>query len=640
MAWDRDVQIDQYSGFDHKEAMREDMHAFWLSSLVPPDDRRRHMAYVVARAIHENCSRRLLPIGGDAERFDQLREYGDAGAYAAAVSGGVLGTDILFSIKGANVELPEQPVLPHRPEPPTDPDEQGVLAAAHQAQIEVWAQTSFEAIEEWKRRKMEQPALISAQDWLREWAENGQIEAKLRELYKEDVQPAGDGILAIHAFPGQMPEVTLWDPESYFPKFPDGMITQFADNVSLGYEYQDDNGDAWFRRVKYELVDLEDEETGAPSSRPSPYSTVPTSTTCLMTDASYRLTGKESDVQSIHDLDDVVPDEVASFIDESGREVEMLNYDMGIDFIPLIHIPANPASKTHFGRSIYLRGAQLLDDLYQSDTSIMSAANLAGNPPIVVSGAIVQAGADGRVDLGPGTVVSTPEASGGLDKLDMTGELRALMEHRSELRKRAAQIFQVPEGVMGQASPEKIASGITLELTFTPFERLVVESRLAVDPKLALFLKFVMRLAVVAKSPGWEKVASVPPAMVKLGSFMPTDLPGLVEMVSVLRSAKVITRKVAATWLQSAGVGIEDIEQLLAELDAEDTERALDLEAMFGAAIAAKSLGIEIDEEAVERRAAEQADSGLGRFGTALDRGRARPQRPAVEGEDPAEARV
>ncbi len=629
-----EVQIDQYSGFDHKEAMDSAQHQFWLSPMVPKEDRRRMMSYVVARSIHENVSRRLLPAGASVADFDEIREYGDPQAYASAVAGGILGTDILFSVKGADLTLPDQPVLPHAPEPPAEPDDQGVLQAAHDAQVEVWRQKSFDIIDKWKKQQMEQPNLLAAQEWLRDWADSRRVEMKLREAYKDVVQPMGDGIIQLHVVPGQLPDIEIWDPESYFPDFDDGMTSEFPTRVCLGYEYEDEDGAQWFRRVKYELVPLVERDTGRPASRKLDYQADRTNFTCVMTDASFKLDGTEKDRTSVHDLVDGQANYVATVTNARGEEVPVMGLDLGIDFIPVLHLPAGPASRTHFGRSVYLRGAQLFDDIYQADTSIMSAANLAGNPPLVVSGAIVQTDKNGRVAMGPGKVFSTPDSGGSIDKLEMSSELRALMEHRGELRKRAAQNMQVPEGVMGQASPEKIASGITLELTFTPFQRIVMEGRLAVDPKLALLLKMAMRLAVVAKSPGWEAVADIPKAYVQLGSFMPTDLPSLVEMISVLRSAKVLTRKVAATWLQAAGMNIEDVDQLLNELDGEDTEKALDLEAMFGAAVAAKSLGIELDEEALEERRADEEASGLGRFGTSLDRGRARPQLPAVEGED------
>jgi hypothetical protein len=106
-----------------------------------------------------------------------------------------------------------------------------------------------------------------------------------------------------------------------------------------------------------------------------------------------------------------------------GREVNDL--DIGIDFVPVIHVPNTPSGSKHFGRSLLLSVAQLLDDIGFADSDLAASSEFVGNTPVVTTG-----GTGGRrVGPRPGRAVEHAdrrrrEAARHVERADRADRLR------------------------------------------------------------------------------------------------------------------------------------------------------------------------------------------------------------------------
>jgi hypothetical protein len=60
--------------------------------------------------------------------------------------------------------------------------------------------------------------------------------------------------------------------------------------------------------------------------------------------------------------------------------------NLGIDFIPIVHIPNTVAVAEHFGRSDLAPVLQILDDIQATDSDLQLASALTGAPMVVLSG--------------------------------------------------------------------------------------------------------------------------------------------------------------------------------------------------------------------------------------------------------------
>ncbi len=596
-----DTIIDQYSGFDHKKAMTGQTALGGIPSwVVDKQARRRLTASTIAKAYHENTARATFPASSEIAPY--WREFGDAAAIADRVSAATIGDDLTFSVLGANDHLPAEPLIGAEPEMP-EGSPSPIVLRKYEARIRVWEAQAARAIDEWEARQMMQPRLLARQSWLREFARVRRFEALVRENEAELITPLGDGIMVFTAVKGEFPRVELFEPDAYHPVWPDdGSQPEFPTKLHLAYEFDVQRGslsERYLRRVTYELVDLVDDE-GNPVERTTEYGTT-SSTTCLLSDGMWKVGDQ------IHDLnrpgiDDLSPSKAewkdSDEVDELGNPIPLDGFDLDIDFIPVVHFPSDLSTLTHFGRSVYLRIAQLLDAIAGNDTEGERSAALVGAPVIAMTGAMLDPDADGTIRYKAGQVITLGD-KGGMDVLDMSGAVDSLGKRGRELQQRLSTVASVPEGVYGHVQANQIVSGVAMLLTFTAFRQMVQRRRLAREPKLNLALKFVQRLAIVAGEPTIDG-SDVFETSVKFGAFMPSDVKLVVEVITQLADRGLMTETLAFTLLEVAGVELGDIDVIVAELRERDFEQAAVLMGVAGRRYAQRWLGIDPDDPDVE----------------------------------------
>ena len=201
---------------------------------------------------------------------------------------------------------------------------------------------------------------------------------------------------------------------------------------------------------------------------------------------------------------------------EDGQEI--LDLDLGIDFIPVVHL-ANFGGHP-WGTSIFTNVAHVIDDLQMCDTDAAEAADVAGGPPIVVAGAD---GSEAKT-YGPKTVWTVP-TGGQASVLDTSKGLDSLENHSDKLYKRFTVNSRVPREILGITGAAEAPSGTALALSFNPFKRLMIELRLARKFKYRLVLKMVQRLMVTYNQ--WD--GPVHQSWLEFGAALPEDLEGTVR---------------------------------------------------------------------------------------------------------------
>jgi len=602
-----DLTIDQWSGFSHKHSLNSGAR---IDSILPhwcgKEHHRRLRGYITASGYRETVARLFLnPEQPEVAKI--WREHGDPGAFSDRLSDATLGDDITIRVPGADEHIWEFPVYDPQPEPPVvteggPPEAKRINQATYDAQMRVWAMTAEAAIAEWEEAHVLQQAQNVRQVWLRGWNQTERFEAKLREAETELTTPLGDAVFVFSVKPGEMPTCRIWEPDAYFPVFPDADLVEFPDKVHLAYEFEtevDGETKKWLRRITYEVADKVDETSGEPIETTYPYNgddgqPLVSTKACFMWDGTWQLDGHQSPFnlpQALSGLDDL-SDEAAVWatqMDENGEEVEIKGLDLGMHFMPIVHTPADLATLTHFGRSVYARLAQLFDEIAHNDTDLGRAADLTGKPVIGISGGRLD-DEDGTVTYQAGSVLDMGE-NGKMDKLVMSDSVEALLDRSKQLRQHLSTVGAVPEGILGHVQANQIATGISINLTFTPFRQTITRRRLARLPKVELMLKFVQRLAIVA---GEETIDTkeVHPATVVFGSYIPTDRNGLVDIITALADRDLMTPNLAFQLIEEAGIEVGDIETLVHTLRRDRTDKAADLVAIAGREYAQRYLGI------------------------------------------------
>jgi hypothetical protein len=530
------------------------------------------------------------------------REYGDPAVLVATAVDRLLGEDVAIVVPDAADEPPDAPEVSPEPEDP-GPDAGPVERRLYEVTHARWETEANQTIDEWESEVADHDAAVERQRWLREeWAGPEQFVAKLYEA-EFDAVGLGDGVYALGwSNTKRRPRVTVYDPGFYFPVLDDGADDDYPRRVHIAWEYEDFDGDRYVRRITWSLgpiggqvdavgepvIDAEGlplvldgdilDDDGNPS-RVYPWhagSDEPSNLTCYMTDAVWQL----ADVNA-HNPDELDPGKAIYQVNEDGQVIRDL--DLRIDFIPVVHVPNTPASKEHWGRSILLSVAQLLDDIQATDTDLSAAAATTGVPPIVLKGTKKTGGV---LSVRPGEVWETGE-NGGLDVLDTSKSLVALSTHRKDLLDRLSVNSRVPAEILGRVQASQVPSGITLVIAFGPLRSLVRVMRLTRIEKYPLVLKFVQRLAQVG---GVLPAGPVPRAEVAFGSFIPNDKTVLITDVRALFEGKIISRQTALEILVEAAVISVDITDEMSRVEAEDFAAAFQLLEATG------------DEPAVRRR--------------------------------------
>jgi hypothetical protein len=226
-------------------------------------------------------------------------------------------------------------------------------------------------------------------------------------------------------------------------------------------------------------------------------------------------------------------------VDEAG--VEQHRVDLGIDFLPVIHIPNTPASRTHFGQSSIAVVAQILDDLGQSDTDLMEVARLVAGPAIALSGAQMPAPkpydperswsagqTDSQLQIRPLAVFELGE-TGSMTVMDLSAGLDKMMAFGNRLEDRLLVNARIPKALVGKVSSAQAASGVALLIDAAPFAEVIGNLRMTRDPKMQLMLRQVQKLAMLQ---GVIETGPIPKARVAFGSFLPMDRGAVVTEVA------------------------------------------------------------------------------------------------------------
>lgn len=583
-SWAKNLVLDSYANLTYKRAFESPRR--YAGTWVPDADLRRIISYRILAAYRENVAREHIPSGDAAERLAH-REYGDAELIVHRVVAGVLGDDVQIVVDGADADPPDVPLLPPRPQQPAaDADE--VDRRVFDAAVRVWEQRAADTVADWERTWADLPGLRERQQWLRDWADSELLEQALWEA-ETDTVCLGDGVFALEVSTEERRvKLDVYDPGFYFPVLDeDARRRGFPTTVHVAFEL-DLNGDGvsdHVRRITWELglivgqaddagvlladadgrlVPLQGDQLNPDGYIVRQYPWAPAGevsfVTCYKTDATWRL----DDIAGTL-VGDFPLDRAQFAVNEDGTPMRRL--DLRQDFLPVVHVPNTPSRRDHFGRSTLGRVLQLLDDLADTDSDIQSAASLAGLPMIGVSGV----GAPASMVVRPGAVFGLGE-NGRMDTIDLSGPLKALLELKGELEDRLGVNVQVPGEVTGRVEDTGPESGFARSLKLGPFSSLIGLLRLVREPKGRLLLKQVQRMSQAA---GFLPPGPTMVARLAFGSFLPSDRKQAIDEVIALLKDHVISLQTGLQMLVDVGVTIDDINEEIARVHAEDTESAL-----------------------------------------------------------------
>lgn len=586
--------LDQWSPLSHKAPLRDNHESTSLApTWVPKDQQRRLNAYKILAAFRANISRHFLrqaPIDRD-----KRREYGDAELLVSRVRAGVLGEGPELVVVGADVDLDDEPDLPPEPDEASS-DGDGVLQRVARIRRERWEQRANEIVDEWERAWAELPALQERQDWLRDWAENEGFWGKVHEA-EGDTIGLGDGVYTLAwSAEKQRPILRVYDPGFYFPVLDEWAADEdFPRKVHLAWEFETvtPRGETryWLRRLTWELAPLDGGGT-----RSYPWNTGPSDTTCYFTDATWEV-GRVDTAVGLEDLS--LGNATFADTDDGGIADRL---DLGLDFIPVVHVPNTPSSREHFGESSLLSVAQLLDDIHRSDTDVQSASELAAGPMVALFGAQPDTVANPKqgespvktTRVQPGVAFHLPK-DGRMDVLDLSAGLAELRTMVDGLLDRLSVNAQVPGEVLGRVDSTQDRSGISIALSFGPFAQMVGALRMTRDAKFQLLLKFVQR---IAQGGGDLEAGENPPARVAFGPYLPTDRNAVVDQVTRLLQGHAISTQSAVQFLVAAGFDVDDARGEVQRIHYENPAAAKDLADAVGSEdVAAEYLGVEMPEQ-------------------------------------------
>lgn len=552
---------------------------------VGPEHKRRMLAYALLRAYQDNAAREFI-ISAEREVIDDRREYGEASLLVNTVLGALLGEDQSIITEGSD-EVTE------------GGDEPTPEALQSQA----------------------------LQEWLEQWATDERLPLKMIEGERRAIG-LGDGVYSL-GWSGEKgrPRLRVWDPTFYFPVLDDGNEDDYPSKVHIAWEVADPDlkpGKIKVRRITWELGPIlaaseagrlgailgrEDDlhegdfydEAGA-IARQYPWNDEPSNRTCYLTDATWEMDRMDRRVDDFSNA-------LATYAEDADGPVN--RRDLGIDFVPVVHLPNTVSLLEHFGRSVLSTVLQLLDDLSNADTDLAAAAGTTGSPPIALQGGTVARDSKGRsmVTYRPGEILESGE--GKLSVLDTSKSLEALIGYIEFLLKRLSVNSRVAESLLGRVKASEVPSGIALALSFGPTEQLIKEMRLVRSEKYPLLLKFAHRLALAGGMddvPGeWINSEIV------MGSFLPQDMTEAVDLVTKLLAAKAISLETAVTMLVEAGFPIRDAFTEVEKIQSRDFEGAAALlDALGSRELVAEYLGRKLPPDAQITPAPQGPGTGTG----------------------------
>lgn len=491
----------------------------WLAPDWVGDHGRRLQAYKILQSYIDNAARHFLS-STDEEVIDQHREYGDSALIRDQILAALLGDDQTVVVPGADDFDPEA----------EDNDPEAGLA-------------------------------LELQDWVRDWAVDERLGLKVLENERSAIG-LGDGLYTL-GFSADKNRVRLriWDPGFYFPVLDDGNEDDFPRTVHVAWELPEQPNDKVrrIRRITWKLVD-------PPEGRlyTHPWNEEGTTTTCLMTDATWTL---DKDRQSVYDLSEGSA-AYSEYVDSDGVAQDWKDIDLEIDFIPAVHLPNTVSLLNHYGRSSLATVLQILDDLANADTDLQASSATTGKPPLALVGGRMGAS---KPTYRPGEVWEIPEG-GRLDVVDTSAALAAIVKYIEFLLRRLSTNSRIPESVLGRVKPSEVPSGVALALSFGPLKTMINEMRLVRDEKYPLLFRFAHRMSEAA---GLEVPQAFQlPILLEFGSFLPDDQAAAVEQVTSLIQAQAISLESAIGLLITAGFAIDDAAAEVERIHSQDFEGA------------------------------------------------------------------
>lgn len=558
----QEIVIDQWTWLDHKPSFVYQHKNPWTAPSWVGDHHRRLRAYQLLDGYYMNSGRNWMGDMPDEKRADR-REYGDAQTVVNQIVTSLLGIDQSIVVGG-------------------DETEQNSEAA--------------------KARRTS----------LMEWADKENFFLKLLECERAAAK-LGDSIYVL-GWDTELnrPRVTVWDPGFYFPVLDPTEVTDtYPNRVHIAYEYDDEEDDnhTYVRRITWELVEVEPYDV--------PWSEDPATKACLMTDATWHVNRLENSVEDFSEEGA----RYSTYIDpDTGEEVPLDEVDLGIDFIPVVHIPNTPAGQYHYGQSSLSPVVQIVDDISSADTDLQAASATTGTPPIALSGSSAPKDDDGNItSYGPGTVLETGD--GNATVIDTSRSLDALLKYKDALLGRLSVNGRVPESLLGRIKPSEVPSGIALTLSFAPHSSMIQEMRMVREVKYRILFKFVSRMnALWSEDDVWE--GDDLPISLKFGTFLPADRKETVDLVVQLLSTKppAVSLETAVRMLVEAGFPIEDAAGEVERIIKRDFDGAEALMAALGDSNVVRDyLGIEREEATPAPGSEEEPDEDIIEGEPALD---------------------
>ena len=556
--------IDAWSNLSHKrgldgEAATSPLAPTWIGRVGGPTWRRL-AAYKTLRLYLENSARHVLANESESVRRNH-REYGDPFVLSEAIRSAVIGDNIEIVVDNAG----------------DDPEAEGLEPGQ---------------ADEIRRAEARQTEL-------REWAAPQRERFPMRVIEGERHAVGVGDVVYLISWSGKRgrPKLRVYDPGFYFPVLDPSGDDEYPERVHIAWQWEDDNGDEWVRRITWEIGPLGNDRTnpgtpfapyvGAPRALPwrgDDGESLTATTTCYMSDATWKagdvLSGESNGVDAF-----TLGTVNRWATNDEGAEVRRL--DLGFDFLPLVHLPNTIAGAEHFGRASISNVLQIFDDIAAADTDLSKAAAVAGTPPIAVDDSASPSYVDQPNDQ-PHEGTEAPQFSGRRRKaltygpgqvmrgkvtvVDTSNALNPLIEFIGHLLERLSTNGRTPEEILGRVGAADVPSGVTLALAFGPFRAMIDEMRLVREQKYGLLLKFVQRLMILGQITDDPRVY---PATVAFGSFLPSDLSGVVEIVVKLLAENGISRRTALMMLVDAGLDIDGtIDEEVQRIRAEDFEGA------------------------------------------------------------------
>lgn len=576
--------IDLYAPLNHKAPMSGGSPRILTPSWVPKDHQRRLIAYQLLDAYSKNNSSHYRT---DANERKDLREYGDADALVEAIQSALIGDSQVISIPEAEAYETDF----EEKENPT-PQERAIQELAERAT---------------DRLKL-----------LENWAERERLLIKIPGAERKAVRLGDTLYVLTWSTKARRPRLRTYDPACYYPVL-DDEDEEFPRKVHLAWEIEDerDANKNRVRRITFELKDIEpleavvesegvtqrwpdgvryDERTGmAAVQLPWNNPKEPSTQMCYLSDGTWEIDATKPGV------DDFDEDKAMWALNGEGRLIR--NLPLGIDFVPVIHVPNTEEDEEHFGSSSLLRVCQLLDDLAQDDSDLVKTAATSAFPvPAFEGGEGPDTDDNGEATgtWGPGSFLHNP--NGRIHLLSTENALEPLAAMGDRLLERLAVNSRVPASAMGRTDPNGQESGIQLALSWGPLRSMVSQMRLARQEKYSLILKFVQRfyqLASMQPGPLKDLVPAGPDqifnAQIVFGSYLPTDRPAAIKEISELFNAKLISRRTAIGMLIELGLPIDDADKELRRIEQEDFEgAAMLLEASGSPDAVSERLGVPV----------------------------------------------